>query len=28
MLEAILLLLGVGAAALLPIAFWGLHPHV
>jgi len=28
MLEAILLLLGIGAAALLLIAFWGLHRHV
>ncbi|MET4280119.1 hypothetical protein ABIB68_008397, partial [Bradyrhizobium sp. F1.2.2] len=28
MLEAILLLLGIGAAALLLIAFWGLQHHV
>jgi len=28
MLEAILLLLGIGAAALLLIAFWGLHRQV
>jgi len=28
MLEAGLILLGIGAVALLLIAFWGLHRHV
>jgi len=28
MLEAVLMLLGIGAVALLLIAFWGLHRHV